>query len=117
MIDWAKANGTKVLLIAGDLIDDAAAVPRTAQYLSDLFLSAPGIHFFISPGNHDFYGPKSMYRLCDWPGNVKIFTGGIERVDVPACNLCVYGAGFSAEYADLGPFSGISGSRVRTKSK
>ena len=29
---------------------------------------------FLAPGNHDWYGPRSLYHVVEWPQNVHIFS-------------------------------------------
>jgi len=29
---------------------------------------------YLAPGNHDWYGPESLYRLANWSPNVHLFT-------------------------------------------
>ena len=90
-----KAEGCDLLLLSGDLFDGAPSkeslhAVRTA--LEDL-----GIPVFITPGNHDFCKPDSVYLTQIWPENVHIFTWpSMEAVDIPSLDVTVFGAGYTA---------------------
>lgn len=35
---------------------------------------SPRTPAYLTPGNHDWYGPDSLYRRLDWPAHVHVFT-------------------------------------------
>jgi len=50
---------------------------------------------FISPGNHDFFSPRSPYARLKMPENVHIFKESrLECVELPELRARVYGAGY-----------------------
>ena len=71
----AVADERKVdaFLVAGDLYEQELFAPDTSAFLRTLFGSVD-IPVLISPGNHDWYGPQSIYRQETWTPNVHIFT-------------------------------------------
>ncbi|MFB0959079.1 MAG: DNA repair exonuclease [Clostridiaceae bacterium] len=83
-----------LLLIAGDLFEgtniDPAVVASVKEYLADI-----SSRVFIAPGNHDYAALDSPFLDSDWPDNVHIFRGGLERVDLPDLPVSVYGAAFT----------------------
>ncbi len=93
-----KANEEKadIVLLAGDLFDGAALYRETAEALAECLAEIRG-RVFISPGNHDPYGPGSAYAMVDWPENVTVFKYGmVESVELPELNCVVYGAAFKS---------------------
>ena len=100
IVEYVCQNGIRIVLCAGDLFDGKNTTLKTIRYLMDIMNSHREIMFFISPGNHDFVYDRSYYSVMEWPSNVKIFTSGIEKVELKEYGLCVYGAGFTDEFAD-----------------
>ena len=109
------------LLIAGDLFDrpqiDEGLYEQVRTLLGDL-----GRPVVVSPGNHDAFGPASIWNrrtleqlgLAGWPANVHIFqTRAISRHELPAGGLTVWGhrvEGYhSADDSPLAAFSGVEG--------
>ena len=107
LVMYARNNGTKVFLIAGDLFDDIHVSRETAAMLIREFSSFPDCRFFITPGNHDWYHSKSPYKLLKWPDNVHIFRAPeLTRVEMPDLNVDVYGYAFTAATMTTNPFAG-----------
>lgn len=100
MMDWAAQEGVQIFLIAGDLFEEELmSVGLYRSLLQKMGQLAP-MQFFISPGNHDTYHSRSLYHLVPAPENVKIFTGGVEKVALPQWGVNVYGCGFSTRYVE-----------------
>ena len=78
-----------VLMCAGDLYEHELFTPDTVQLLQRLFAEVAPIPVLVAPGNHDWYGPGSIYTTADWSPNVHIFGSG-----------------------DLTPYDGLDGVRV-----
>ena len=70
---YAKTEGCKLFIIAGDLFDDEFVTKDTMEMLVHEFSAFPSCHFVIAPGNHDPYTERSPYKLTEWPENVHIF--------------------------------------------
>lgn len=83
-----------LVLLAGDIFDGPYS-RETAALLADA-LEDCGVPVFISPGNHDFYGPESPWVRENWPANVHIFSGRLSYVDLPELDCRIYGAGYGA---------------------
>jgi 3',5'-cyclic AMP phosphodiesterase CpdA len=62
------------LTCGGDLYEQDRFTPDTAAFLRSAFTQVEPLPVFIAPGNHDWYGPASLYRQVDWPPNVHVFT-------------------------------------------
>ena len=93
--DLCRRERCHFLLLSGDLVDGAYTKETFA--LVHKTLSALRIPVFISPGNHDFCRPGSVYLEESWPENVHIFRHtAIESVTLPELDCKIYGAGFEA---------------------
>ena len=95
LAELARQEQVDLVLLAGDLLDSGNTYFETGE---ELIRSLSGISapVFISPGNHDWYGPKSPYARLKLPENVHIFTGGsMQDVELDGIPARVYGAGFT----------------------
>ena len=61
------------VLCGGDLYEQERFTPDTAAFLQSTFERLHPIRVFIAPGNHDWYGPQSLYRQVAWSENVRVF--------------------------------------------
>jgi DNA repair protein SbcD/Mre11 len=61
------------LLCGGDLYEHERYTPDTAQFVRSVFAQLHPIRVFLAPGNHDWYGPTSLYHQVDWTDNVVVF--------------------------------------------
>lgn len=98
IIERVKQEEIAILLMSGDLFDNANVMKTTIEYMIKKFNEIPDTKIFIAPGNHDFYSAKSYYALVSWPSHVHIFKNKLEKVDVPEHDTCVYGIGFSQSH-------------------
>lgn len=73
IIETAVAVKADALLCGGDLYEHDRFTPDTATFLKSAFERLNPIPVFIAPGNHDWYGPQSLYRRVEWSPNVRIF--------------------------------------------
>lgn len=72
MVDYAKEQGVKAILIAGDLFDTKKVSATTGNVVSDLIRKHPDIAFFYLRGNHD---EESFVRgLETVPDNLYLFS-------------------------------------------
>ena len=82
IVRLAKELSVDALMCAGDLYEHELYTPDTVQMLQRLFSEAAPIPVLISPGNHDWFGPGSIYVTADWSPNVHIFgTGDLQPYD------------------------------------
>lgn len=90
-----KKEACRLLLLSGDLFDgDYTKDSYRAVYDA---LEEVRIPVFITPGNHDYCKPSSVYMAERWPENVHIFTHPvIEEVYLPELECSIYGAGYDA---------------------
>ncbi len=90
-----QAEDCDLVLLAGDVFDHGGTVyPETIELLQNT-LAQLRCPVFISPGNHDPWGPAGPWADRAWPKNVHIFqTARIQAVDLPELGCTVYGAAF-----------------------
>jgi exonuclease SbcD len=72
-MDLSIQVGANAVLCAGDLYEHDRFTPDTAAFLKSTFERIHPMRVFIAPGNHDWYGPQSLYRQVEWSDNVHIF--------------------------------------------
>lgn len=100
----AREKQADLVLLSGDLLDSEHVYRETAQALRAALANLP-CPVFIAPGNHDFYGPRSVWNTLDWPDNVHIFDAP-EWVDLPGCSL--WGRAFTDAHREACPLEGLS---------
>ncbi len=93
ILDVCVSHDADALLIAGDMFDSMKVGRRLLDDVKEM-IGKSNIRVFITPGNHDPATPDSCYNE-EWPDNVHIFRGGMEKVEIPEKNTCVWGAGFT----------------------
>ncbi len=92
--ELAQHERVDLVLLAGDLLDSDSSYAETAEALSEALVSIPA-PVFISPGNHDFYSPRSAYARVKFPENVHIFKSpAVECVELAQSGVRVWGAAF-----------------------
>lgn len=69
----ASTEGVDALLCGGDLYEHERFSPDTAQFLQATFAEL-NLPVYLAPGNHDWYGPASLYRQVEWSPNVHVLT-------------------------------------------
>jgi DNA repair protein SbcD/Mre11 len=69
----AEEHGVDALTCGGDLYEQDRFTPDTAEFLRDTFADIAPLPVFLAPGNHDWFGPASLYRQTHWSPNVRVF--------------------------------------------
>ena len=72
-VEAACEERADAFLVAGDLYEHERFAPDTADFLRTLFCSVD-MPVYLAPGNHDWFGPQSLYQQVDWPANVTVFS-------------------------------------------
>jgi DNA repair exonuclease SbcCD nuclease subunit len=70
----AVRHQVDALTCGGDLYEHDRFTPHTRDFLQSTFAELSPIRVFLAPGNHDWYGPQSLYSQADWSDNVRVFT-------------------------------------------
>lgn len=92
MMQYIRKNGIRLLLIAGDLFNNAHVTPETLDFLKKEFEAADTCHIVIAPGYDDAYLPGSPYAEGGFPKNVHIFhSPKLSCFRIPELNAHVYG--------------------------
>lgn len=92
----AEEQQVDLLTCAGDLYEQERFTPDTAEFLRDTFAELTPIRVFIAPGNHDWYGPASLYHRVEWTPNVHIFDRPALSPVMLADGLTLWGAAHCA---------------------
>ena len=71
----AAEENADALFCSGDLYEQDRVTPDTGEFLKRAFADLSPMRVFISPGNHDYLSPGSIYRSTQWSDNVHIFEG------------------------------------------
>ena len=84
------------LCCGGDLYEHERFAPDTGEFLRATFEVLDPLPVFIAPGNHDWYGPTSLYHQVEWSPNVHVFVENhFSPVDL-ADGLSLWGAAHRA---------------------
>ncbi len=90
-----RFSDAEVVLISGDLFD-ADCPDTTVSFVNSVFKRYPDKKFFISCGNHDYYGSGAITKLLkELPSNVTVFDTSLKSHVIDDC-ICIYGASFSS---------------------
>jgi DNA repair exonuclease SbcCD nuclease subunit len=101
----ANENDVDIVLLCGDLFDGANVYRETVDELTQM-LDAIRCPVFITPGNHDYYRPRSPYTKILFPEHVHLFAAPeIRAVALEKC--IVYGAAFWEEQEPEGFLQGF----------
>ena len=111
LAELVAAEQAQLVLLSGDLLDGGETYQETVESLSRT-LGQIKVPVLIAPGNHDPYGPRSVYAGTLWPENVHIFSSiQVESVELPQLGCVVHGAAFTTPQADRSPLMGFSAPR------
>ncbi|MBQ5601488.1 MAG: metallophosphoesterase [Clostridia bacterium] len=109
MIESAKDFLADIVLISGDLFDGKNITKDTTDLIVSLFASFPECKFIISPGNHDFYTPDSVWNKISFPENVFVFKSEelekitLENVGSDREKVSIYGYAFTSQNMEKSP--------------
>ena len=107
LADYVNHHGIGLVLLAGDLFDSGSPFRETGEQLAQA-LGRMDAKVFISPGNHDWYGPGSPWQTVEWPENVYIFRENrLTAVELPEWGLVLHGAAFTGQEQAAGFLSGF----------
>ena len=79
MVDFARDNGVKIIMIAGDMFDSERASASTVEYVFDRMCSVPEIDFLYLKGNHD--EEENIFSGRSLPNNLKRFSDSWQFYD------------------------------------
>ena len=84
------------LCCGGDLYEHERFTPDTGEFLRASFEEIDPLPVFIAPGNHDWYGPASLYHQVSWSPNVRVFTENRFSPEVLESGFTLWGAAHRA---------------------
>ena len=105
-VDVAAADGCEVFCVAGDLYEHEMVGPDTGEFLRRCF-EGTDMQVVLAPGNHDWYGPSSLYHRVDWSPNVHVFAGDRLAPHELAEGLTLWGAAHRAPRGTHGFLDGF----------
>lgn len=73
ILDVAAEERVEAILCAGDLYEQERFSPDTAEFLHSAFARVDPLPIYVAPGNHDWFGPQSLYSHIKWSPNVHVF--------------------------------------------
>ena len=103
IVDLARDVEADALFCGGDLYEHERAGRDTAEFLRQTFASLAPVPIYLAPGNHDWYGPDSLYSRVEWSSNVHVFTESALRPVELATGVTLWGAAHRAP-ANTGNF-------------
>jgi DNA repair exonuclease SbcCD nuclease subunit len=103
----ATRLGCDALCCAGDLYEQDRFTPDTAEFLRQTFAALHPLPVLLAPGNHDWLGPRSLYRQVRWSDNVHLFTEARLAPHPLADGFTVWGAAHRAPANTPGPLDGF----------
>jgi DNA repair exonuclease SbcCD nuclease subunit len=66
------AEAADAICCGGDLYEQERVTPDTAAFLREAFALVHPRPVFLAPGNHDWFGPRSLYRQVSFTDNVHV---------------------------------------------
>ena len=92
IVDLTREVNAGALFCGGDLYEHEYFRPDTAEFLKQTFASLGSVPVYLAPGNHDWFGPQSLYAQVDWSENVHVFREVVlQRVELDS-DLWLWGA-------------------------
>ncbi|RNC28832.1 MAG: putative metallophosphoesterase YhaO [Candidatus Dichloromethanomonas elyunquensis] len=108
VLKLCQTEKTNLLFIAGDLFEQETVRKETVERAARSFARLEDTKVFITPGEKDPLVMTSAYRLTEWPGNVHIFAGGLNRIEIPSLGVEIYGSGWTTYRQNLDFLEGFS---------
>jgi DNA repair protein SbcD/Mre11 len=103
----ARERRVDAILCAGDLYEQETFSPDTAAFLRQAFADAAPVPVLVSPGNHDWLGPLSLYQQVAWSRNVHIFRSARPEPHPIAPGVTVWGAAHLSPAGQPDPLQGL----------
>ncbi len=108
IIKLCNSEAVDILLIAGDVFQNADGGKEYVSDIIDGLKELTHTKVYITPGNHDYINPASVYSTYEWPLNTHIFTGSREEIIVEELGVRIIGAGFTSQYVKTGLLTGLA---------
>jgi DNA repair exonuclease SbcCD nuclease subunit len=92
----ADEQHVDALTCGGDLYEQDRFTPDTAEFLRATFAEIGPLPVFLAPGNHDWFGPASLYRQVQWSPNIHVFDKAQLTAVTLSDGLTLWGAAHCA---------------------
>jgi exonuclease SbcD len=103
--------GADALLCGGDLYEHDRFAADTGAFMRRIFADVQPRRVYLAPGNHDWFGPASLYRRVDWTPNVHVFTSDRLEAVTLADGLTLWGGAHRAPANSEGFLAGFEPDR------
>lgn len=116
VLQLAVKERVNFVLIAGDLFETNQISKKNIQQVARLLEQAKPLSVYILPGNHDYYGPSSMYiqkEFLNLGKHIHVFSEKKPMV-VPDLNLTLYPSPCFETRSNKSPLEGMQ-KQVGTK--
>ena len=98
MMQYVRETNVDVVLISGDLFDNAFATNMTTEILIREFKNSVDTEFIRAPGKSDAYLDSTIYTSGRLPKNCHVFSSDtLSRFDFEDVNVTVYGWAFLSD--------------------
>jgi len=85
MVDYAKTNDVRAIIIAGDMFDKQRISIKTKEFVFNLINLNPEIDFFYASGNHD--EDCFIETIDNIPNNLYIFSDKWKTINYKECDI------------------------------
>ena len=95
LANLCKEENCDLVLLSGDLFDGTPSADSVSALKKAL--AQMEVPVFITPGNHDFAAPGSIWLTEVWPENVTVFTENqVNSQVLEGLDCTIYGAAFTS---------------------
>ena len=95
LANLCKEENCDLVLLSGDLFDGTPSADSVSALKKAL--AQMEVPVFITPGNHDFAAPGSIWLTEVWPENVTVFTENqVKSLVLEGLDCTIYGAAFTS---------------------
>jgi DNA repair exonuclease SbcCD nuclease subunit len=95
-VELAQAQRVDAFLVAGDLYEHDRLAPDTEGVVRRAFERLHPIRVFVAPGNHDWFGPESLWQRASFTPNVRVFARDRLEPVTLADGITLWGAAHCA---------------------
>ena len=96
IVELARIEQVDAVFSGGDLYEHERVTPDTSEFLRSAFAGLDPIPVFLAPGNHDWFGPASVYERVRWSRNVQVFREDRLKPVELAAGLTLWGGAHRA---------------------
>ena len=98
IINLARKEEVKLLLIAGDLLSSNQVSISSVKRITECIAALPDTKVVFAAGNHDPMGAQSPFSMITLPDNFYILPSEDSAIKLDDLGVCVFGRSFSESY-------------------